>query len=89
MSEIEDEVLSLHQEFDWLLQEEVTVILEQLHDIIVECARRFPASEELYGVETLVKSEKFLLATTSSTGGSVTDNIQALVTLVGDDICYA
>ncbi|GFQ66481.1 protein rogdi [Trichonephila clavata] len=89
MSEIEDEVLSLHQEFDWLLQEEVTVILEQLHDIILECARRFPASEELYGVESLVKSEKFLLATTSSTGGSVTDNIQALVTLVGDDICYA
>ncbi|GIY72413.1 protein rogdi, partial [Caerostris extrusa] len=88
MSDIEDEVQSLHQEFDWLLQEEVTVILEQLHDVILECARRFPGSEQ-HNVESLVKSEKFLLLNTSSSGGSTTDTIQAVVTLVGDNICYA
>ncbi|XP_042909172.1 protein rogdi isoform X2 [Parasteatoda tepidariorum] len=89
MAEIEDEVVTLHQEFDWLLQEEVTVILEEIHDIILECARRFPDSDELYGVESLVKSEKFLLTNTSSTGGSTTDTIQAIVTLSGDNISYA
>ncbi|KAG8199807.1 hypothetical protein JTE90_000899 [Oedothorax gibbosus] len=89
MSEIEDEVVSLHQEFDWLLQEEVTVILEELHDIVLECARRFPDCEQLYGVDSLVKNEKFLLTNTSTSGGSATDTIQAVVTLIGDDICHA
>ncbi|XP_035207461.1 protein rogdi-like [Stegodyphus dumicola] len=88
MSEIDDEVLSLHQEFDWLLQEEVTVILQQLHDIVIECARRFPISS--HAAESLVKSEKFLLSNNSSSSiGAAADQIQAIVTLVGDNISHA
>lgn len=91
MSEIEDEVVSLHQEFDWLLQEEVTVILEQLQSIVIECARRFPNTwNPTHGVESLVKSEKFLLTNSSpSSGQPTTDQIQAVVTLVGDNISHA
>lgn len=74
----------MQQEFDWLLQEEVPVILAQLQNIVLECSRRFPILN--HDTESLVKSEKFILTNTSA---SSLDQIKAIVTLSGDNIIHA
>jgi len=48
-----------------------------------ECCRRFPV--HIPGLESLVKTEKFQLHSTSSQ----TDQIKISATLSGDNICYA
>jgi hypothetical protein len=61
----------------------VNVILSQLHNIILECCRRFPV--HISGLETLVKTEKFQLISSFSQ----TDQIKISATLSGDNISYA
>lgn len=79
-----DEVETLHQEFEWLLQNEVSAILQKLHNIILECSRRFCLSvtEE----NSLVKSEKYEM--TSGSTSSMGD-VKANLTLYGDNITHA
>jgi hypothetical protein len=79
----DEEISALQQEFEWLINEEVNVILSQLHNIILECCRRFPV--HISGLETLVKTEKFQLISSFSQ----TDQIKISATLSGDNISYA
>ncbi|XP_023243154.1 protein rogdi-like [Centruroides sculpturatus] len=79
-----DEVETLHQEFEWLLQNEVNAILQKLHNIILECSRRFCLS--ITKDDTLVKSEKFEM--TNGSNSSVGD-VKATLTLYGDNITHA
>jgi hypothetical protein len=83
-----DEISALQLEFEWLLNEEVNVILSQLQNIILECSRRFPV--HVPGVDTLVKSEKFQLSYASpSASSSHADQLKIIATLSGDNICHA
>ncbi|CAG2102652.1 unnamed protein product [Medioppia subpectinata] len=77
-----EELTALHLEFEWLLTQEVNTILSQLHSIVLECCRRFPV--HVPGLETLVKTEKFPLNSTTHL-----DQIKILATLSADNICYA
>ncbi|XP_062482717.1 cytokine-like nuclear factor N-PAC isoform X8 [Pezoporus occidentalis] len=69
------------EEFKWLLQEEVHVVLKQLQDILKEASQRFalPAS----GLGGAVKQENFVLSTSS------TDQVKGVLTLQGDALCQA
>ncbi|XP_061207111.1 protein rogdi homolog isoform X1 [Neopsephotus bourkii] len=71
----------LEEEFKWLLQEEVHVVLKQLQDILKEASQRFalPAS----GLGGAVKQENFVLST------SGTDQVKGVLTLQGDALCQA
>jgi protein rogdi len=66
-------------EFEWILQKEVLLVLKQLHDILVECAHRFPVP--LYGNEGK-KVDKFVLT-------SAPEQLKVVVTLTGDAITHA
>jgi len=74
-----DELDALQQEFQWLLKEEVNDILSQLHDIIVECSRRFPVRLDS-NIQSLVKSEKFTL----TASGAHNDHLKISTVLTGD-----
>ncbi|XP_061329851.1 cytokine-like nuclear factor N-PAC isoform X7 [Pezoporus flaviventris] len=69
------------EEFKWLLQEEVHVVLKQLQDILKEASQCFalPAS----GLGGAVKQENFVLSTSS------TDQVKGVLTLQGDALCQA
>lgn len=67
------------QEFEWILQKEVMIVLKQLHDILVECAHRFPVP--LYGNEGK-KVDKFVLT-------SAPEQLKVVVTLTGDAITHS
>ncbi|KAM4656004.1 cytokine-like nuclear factor N-PAC isoform 12-T15 [Amazona ochrocephala] len=69
------------EEFKWLLQEEVHIVLKQLQDILKEASQRFalPAS----GSGGAVKQENFVLST------SGTDQVKGVLTLQGDALCQA
>jgi protein rogdi len=54
-------------------------VLKQLHDILVECAHRFPVP--LYGNEGK-KVDKFVLT-------SAPENLKVTVTLTGDSITHS
>lgn len=66
-------------EFEWILQKEVLLVLKQLHDILVECAHRFPVP--LHGNEGK-KVDKFVLT-------SAPEQLKVVVTLTGDSITHA
>lgn len=66
-------------EFEWILQKEVLIVLKQLHDILVECAHRFPVP--LHGNEGK-KVDKFVLT-------SGPEQLKVVVTLTGDSITHA
>lgn len=66
-------------EFEWILQKEVLIVLKQLHDILVECAHRFPVP--LHGNEGK-KVDKFVLT-------SGPEQLKVVVTLTGDAITHA
>ncbi|KAJ8933356.1 hypothetical protein NQ314_014071, partial [Rhamnusium bicolor] len=42
-----EEAINLQKEFEWVLHQEIHKGLDQIHQILVECARRFPVA--LYG----------------------------------------
>ncbi|XP_067012981.2 protein rogdi isoform X2 [Anabrus simplex] len=67
-------------EFEWVLHEEVHAVLNQLHTILVECARRFPVP--LCGNDGPQKQDKFVLT-------ALPEQIKCIVTLTGDSISYA
>lgn len=66
-------------EFEWVLHEEVHKVLKQLHEILVECAHRFPVP--LYGNEGK-KQDKFVLT-------APPEQLKCVVTLTGDSITHA
>jgi len=81
MSECErEEAMNLQREFEWVLHQEVHTALEQIHQILVECARRFPVA--LYGHDNSSKQDKFVLSIPA-------DQLKCVVTLTGDSITHA
>ncbi|KAK9889684.1 hypothetical protein WA026_007063 [Henosepilachna vigintioctopunctata] len=74
------EAINLQHEFEWVLNQEIHKGLDQVHQILVECARRFPV--QLYGNDNSSKQEKFVLSVPS-------DQLKCLVTLTGDSITHA
>ncbi|KAG5677101.1 hypothetical protein PVAND_006884 [Polypedilum vanderplanki] len=74
-----EELKCLQLEFQWILQKEVLLVLKQLHDILVECAHRFPVP--LHGNEGK-KVDKFILT-------SAPEQLKVVVTLTGDSITSA
>ncbi|KAL3244344.1 hypothetical protein MRX96_018961 [Rhipicephalus microplus] len=80
-----EEIEALKAEFEWILQEEVNIVLQQLQDIMLECSKRFPHS--FSDQENLVKTDKLILNSTSST--STPEQIKVLATMSGDSISHA
>ncbi|XP_062709952.1 protein rogdi isoform X2 [Aedes albopictus] len=74
-----EEAVNLQVEFEWVLHEEVHKVLKQLHEILVECAHRFPVP--LYGNEGK-KQDKFVLT-------APPEQLKCVVTLTGDSITHA
>ncbi|XP_038055694.1 protein rogdi homolog isoform X2 [Patiria miniata] len=79
----EEERLSLEDEFQWLLREEVHPVLQQLQQLLKENTRRFNIPISV-GMAKLIKPETFVL---SSSNGA--DYAKGVVTLVADNICRA
>ncbi|KAK5644435.1 hypothetical protein RI129_005735 [Pyrocoelia pectoralis] len=75
-----EEALNLQKEFEWVLHKEVHTALEQIHQILVECARRFPV--QLYGNDNSTKQDKFVLSVPP-------DQLKCFITLTGDSISHA
>ncbi|CAH0391003.1 unnamed protein product [Bemisia tabaci] len=75
-----EEALSLQKEFEWVLNEEVHAVLNQLQTILVECVRRFPLP--LCGNDSPLKQEKFILV-------APPDQLKSVVSLSGDSISHA
>lgn len=75
-----EESQNLQLEFEWVLHEEVHAVLNQLHTILNECARRFPVP--VCGSETPIKQDKFVLS-------ALPEQLKCVVTLTGDSITYA
>ncbi|XP_017772740.1 PREDICTED: protein rogdi [Nicrophorus vespilloides] len=81
MSECEkEEALNLQKEFEWVLHQEVHTAMDQIHQILIECARRFPVT--LYGTDNTIRQDKFILSVAA-------DQLKCVVTLTGDSITYA
>ncbi|XP_025832086.1 protein rogdi [Agrilus planipennis] len=74
------EALNLQKEFEWVLHQEVHTALDQIHEILVECARRFPV--QLYGHDNSSKQDKFVLSVPP-------DQLKCVITLTGDSITHA
>ncbi|KAJ8915076.1 hypothetical protein NQ315_014331 [Exocentrus adspersus] len=75
-----EEVVNLQKEFEWVLHKEIHKGLGQIHEILVECARRFPVA--LYGHDNSSKQDKFVLTVPG-------DQLKCVVTLTGDSITHA
>lgn len=75
-----EEALNLQREFEWVLHKEVHTALEQIHQSLVECARRFPV--QLYGNDNSMKEDKFVLSVPP-------DQLKCFITLTGDSITHA
>lgn len=88
MSDCEkEEAVNLQREFEWVLNQEVHVALDQIHGILVECARRFPV--QLYGHDGSGKQEKLVVAVAPAGGWSSPEQLRCAVTLTGDSITHA
>ncbi|XP_050310120.1 protein rogdi [Anthonomus grandis grandis] len=74
------ETINLQKEFEWVLNQEIHKGLDQIHQILVECARRFPV--QLYGHDNSSKQDKFVLSVAA-------DQLKCVVTLTGDSITHA
>ncbi|XP_013774281.1 protein rogdi-like isoform X1 [Limulus polyphemus] len=79
-----DEIIAMQHEFEWLLQEEVSAVLEQLKGILLECCHRLPVG--MPGVDIIPKTEKYFMSNSSS---STQDQVKVVVTLSGDNISHA
>ncbi|GLV34399.1 rogdi [Carabus blaptoides fortunei] len=75
-----EEAINLQMEFEWVLNQEVHTALYQIHQILVECASRFPVP--LYGNGNPSKQDKFILTVSP-------DQLKCVVTLTGDSITHA
>lgn len=75
-----EEAINLQKEFEWVLNQEIHKGLDQIHQILVECARRFPVA--LYGHDNSSKQDKFVLSVP-------VDQLKCVVTLTGDSITHA
>ncbi|KAF2367078.1 RAVE subunit 2/Rogdi [Trinorchestia longiramus] len=74
----------LHQEYDWLLTEELPRAYSQLTFVLEECVRQFPSSDG--DSSAALKPEKFIMSAALHT---TVDHVKAVVTISGDSIVQA
>nr|SVE75923.1 EOG090X0AKT [Daphnia hispanica] len=75
---------NLRQEFNWLIKNEVHKVFNQLKEILEAAARRYPV--EIAEVETQVRQEKYVMATSTQTSQ---DQLKCILTITGDSITSA
>ncbi|XP_022905362.1 protein rogdi [Onthophagus taurus] len=75
-----EEALNLQKEFEWVLHKEVHAALQQIHQVLVECAQRFPV--QLYGKDNSNKQDRF-------TFNVAPDLLKCSAVLTGDSITHA
>ncbi|XP_060068726.1 protein rogdi-like [Ylistrum balloti] len=101
MEDSDEEVEVLRKELEWLLRDQVHQVLEEVHETLVECCRRFlikaspdfsfENEEEVTlnrhddGDNSLVHSQRILM---SSPNGGI-NHVKCVITLLGDSICDA
>ncbi|XP_033747996.1 protein rogdi-like isoform X1 [Pecten maximus] len=101
MEESDEEIEVLRKELEWLLQDQVHQVLDEVHETLVECCRRFlikaspdftfENEEEVTlnrrdgGDNSLVHSQRILM---SSPNGGI-NQVKCVITLLGDSICDA
>ncbi|XP_047118878.1 protein rogdi [Schistocerca piceifrons] len=73
-----EEAQNLQLEFEWVLRKEVHAVVSQLHAILVECGRRFPACSN----DASHRQEKFMLS-------ALPEQPKCVITLAGDSITHA
>nr|SVE76551.1 EOG090X0AKT [Daphnia longispina] len=74
----------LRQEFNWLIKNEVHKVFNQLKEVLEAAARRYPV--EIAEVETQVRQEKYVMATSTQTSQ---DQLKCILTITGDSITSA
>uniref|UniRef100_A0A1B6DE36 Protein rogdi n=1 Tax=Clastoptera arizonana TaxID=38151 RepID=A0A1B6DE36_9HEMI len=79
MDSEKEEAICLQKEFEWVLNEEVHAVLNQLHSILSECVRRFPLA--MCGND-VSRVSLFVLTSPS-------DQMKCVVSLAGDSITKA
>lgn len=84
MEESDEEIEVLRKELEWLLQDQVHQVLEEVHETLVECCRRFLIKASP-GDNSLVHSQRILM---SSPNGGI-NQVKCVITLLGDSICDA
>ena len=72
------------QEFKWLIKNEVHKVFGQLKEILDAAARRYPV--EIPELETQVRQEKYVMATSTQTSQ---DQLKCILTITGDSITAA
>jgi len=72
------------QEFKWLIRNEVHKVFGQLKEILEAAARRYPV--EMSEVESQVRQEKYIMATSTQTSH---DQLKCILTITGDSITAA
>nr|CAG4649555.1 EOG090X0AKT [Scapholeberis mucronata]SVE93784.1 EOG090X0AKT [Scapholeberis mucronata] len=77
-------VENLRKEFKWLIKNEVHKVFNQLREILEAAARRYPV--EIAEVETQVRQEKYVMATSTQTSQ---DQLKCILTITGDSITSA
>nr|CAG4636390.1 EOG090X0AKT [Eubosmina coregoni]SVE69966.1 EOG090X0AKT [Eubosmina coregoni] len=75
---------NLRQEFKWLIKNEVHKVFGQLKEILDAAARRYPV--EIPELETQVRQEKYVMATSTQTSQ---DQLKCILTITGDSITAA
>ncbi|XP_018008362.1 protein rogdi [Hyalella azteca] len=78
------ELMALHQEYEWVLTEELPRAYSQLTHVLEECVQLFPISDG--DGSTVTKSEKFIMSAAPHT---TLDHVKAVVTISGDSIMQA
>jgi len=81
-----EEVESLQREFDWVLQHEVTSVVQQLRAAVQECAAKFPVPVGNINSERPPATERFALSVGPT---NPNDQLKVIVTLSGDCISQA
>lgn len=77
-------VILQRQEFNWLIKNEVHKVFNQLKEVLEAAARRYPV--EIAEVETQVRQEKYVMATSTQTSQ---DQLKCILTITGDSITSA
>nr|CAG4651200.1 EOG090X0AKT [Simocephalus serrulatus]SVE94404.1 EOG090X0AKT [Simocephalus serrulatus] len=72
------------QEFQWLIKNEVHKVFNQLREVLEAAARRYPV--EIAEVDTQVRQEKYVMATSTQTSQ---DQLKCILTITGDSITSA
>jgi len=81
-----EEVESLQREFDWVLDTEVTDVIDQLRNAVQECAAKFPLPVGMVNTDRPPWMDRFVLTGAST---SPQDQIKVIVSMSGDTISQA